>query len=72
MIRQVEVQSEEEYLVALHAVEVQREVNRAARTAPGGRGLLVTEQMVHEKGDELLRQVLENAIRGQAGVKKKR
>lgn len=71
MIRQIEVNSEEEWLVAVHALEVQREVNRAARSAPEGRGLQVTEEAVHEKGDGFLREILENALRREAGAKKK-
>ncbi len=72
MIRPMEINSEEEWLVAQRAVAVQREVSRAARAAEPGRGLMETEAMVHEQGDELLRMILENAIRQQVGTKKKR
>ena len=48
MIRPMEVNSEEEWLVAQRAVAVQREVSRAARAAEPGRGLMETEAMVHE------------------------
>lgn len=72
MIRQIEVNSEEEWLVAQHAVEVQREVSRAARAAQPGRGLMETEAKLHERGDEFLRTILENAVRQHVGAKKKR
>ena len=71
MIRPMEINSEEEWLVAQRAVEVQREVSRAAGAAEPGRGLMETEAMVHEQGEKFLRMVLENAIRQQVGTKKK-
>ena len=72
MIRPMEINSEEEWLVAQRAVEVQREVSRAAGAAEPGRGLMETEAMVHEQGEKFLRLILENAIRQQVGTKKKR
>ncbi len=72
MIRQIEINSEEEWLVAQRAVEVQREVSQAARAARPGRGLMATEAMVHAQGEEFLRMILENAVRQQVGAKKKR
>lgn len=71
MIRQIEINNEEEWLVAQRALEVQREVSRAARAAKPGRGLMVTEAMMHEQGEKFLRMILENALRQQVGTKKK-
>ena len=71
MIREIQVNSEEELVVALHALEVLREVNRAARGAAPGQGLMATEIALHEKGDEFLRGILQRAVEQQGGIKKK-
>ena len=70
MIRQIEVNSEEEWLVAQRALEVHRAVSRAARAAQPGRGLMETEAKLHEQGDGLLRTILENAVRQHVEAKK--
>ncbi len=63
--------SAEELLAAESAVLVMRSVNAAVKSAPHGQGLFQVEAMLHEKGFDHLRQMLELSLASQEGAQKK-
>jgi hypothetical protein len=50
--------SDRERLIAEQAIETLRAVDQAANDAPHGQGLSCMEAVIHEKGFDLLRQIM--------------
>jgi hypothetical protein len=63
--------TDSERLVAEQAVLTYRALERAAATAPHGKGLATLEGVIHDKGFEHLRNMLSVAAASQAEAKKK-
>jgi hypothetical protein len=59
MSQQIEVADENERLIALQAIETYRALRQAMKTAPHGRGLATLEAVVHDKGFEHLKQMMQ-------------
>lgn len=67
----IEVDNENERLVALQAVETYRALRKAMKDAPHGRGLATMEAVVRDQGFEHLRQMFDSAVREHPEAQKK-
>lgn len=63
--------SNEERLVAEQAVTTYRALQQAAATAPMGKGLSALESVIHDKGFEHLRAMLQTATGSRPEAQKK-
>jgi hypothetical protein len=70
MSHHVEVETEQERLIALQAVETYRALQKAVKEAPHGQGLAFTEAVVHDKGFEHLRTMYQTALRNHPAAQK--
>jgi hypothetical protein len=71
LAKSIAVANETEALIALHALETYRALQRAVKDAPHGKGLAFTEAVVHDKGFEHLRKMYEAALREHPEAQKK-
>jgi hypothetical protein len=71
MAESISVESEQEKLVALQAIETYRALKQAVKDAPHGKGLAFTEAVVHDKGFDHLRKMYESALREHSEAQKK-
>jgi len=67
----IEVQDEQERLVALQAIETYRALRHAVRTAPHGAGLATCEAVVHDKGFDHLKRMLQSVVGEHPAAQKK-
>jgi hypothetical protein len=67
----IEIQDEQERLVALQAIETYRALRQAMKTAEHGKGLATCEQVIHDKGFEHLARMLQSVIREHPEAQKK-
>lgn len=67
---QVQVNSEEERLIAEQALLMYRESVAAADAAPHGQGLAAIEDAVLERGRDQMRLTIEQALKAQARAQK--
>jgi hypothetical protein len=63
--------SPEELLAAESAVLTMRSLTSAAKAAPHGKGMACVETVLHEKGFEHLRKMLQAAVASHEGAQKK-
>lgn len=63
--------SPEELLAAESAVLTMRSLLEAVKTAPQGQGMACVESVIHDKGFEHLRKMLEAAAASHPGAQKK-
>jgi hypothetical protein len=63
--------TDRERLVAEQAVTTYRALEKAAATAPVGQGLATLENIIHDKGFEHLRNMLQTAAASRAEAQKK-
>ena len=59
----IEVQDEQERLVALQAIETYRALRHAVKAAPHGTGLAACEAVIHDQGFDHLKQMLQRVVR---------
>ena len=71
MSQQIEVQDENERLVALQAIETYRALRQAMKAAPHGKGLATLEAVVHDKGFDHLKRMLEQVTTEHPEAQKK-
>ena len=63
--------TDRERLVAEHALTTYRALEQAAASAPVGKGLATLENIIHDKGFEHLRKMLETAAASRSEAQKK-
>jgi hypothetical protein len=63
--------TDRERLVAEQAVTTYRALEQAAVTAPMGQGLATLENVIHDKGFEHLRNMLQTAVASRSEAQKK-
>lgn len=71
MADSIRVETEQEKLVALQAIETYRALQQAAKTAPHGKGLETVEAVVHDKGFDHLRAMYQSALQERPEAQKK-
>jgi len=71
MAQPVQVENEDERLVALQALETYRALQHAVKTAPHGKGLATVEAVVRDKGFDQLQKAYEAALREHPEAQKK-
>ena len=71
MAQQIEVDDENERLVALQAIETYRALRQAMKTAPHGKGLATLETVVHDKGFDHLKRMLQQVTAEHPEAQKK-
>jgi hypothetical protein len=71
MPQSIEIQDENERLVALQAIETYRALRQAVKTAPHGKGLATVEAVVHDKGFEHLKKMFQQALEEHPQAQKK-
>ena len=63
--------TENERLMAEHAVLAYRAVEAAAMSAPMGKGMETVERVIHDKGSEYLRAMIQTAISARPEAQKR-
>jgi hypothetical protein len=63
--------TDRERLIAEQAIETLRALDRAAEQAPHGQGLAHLEACIHDKGFDLLRQIMTSTASAQAEAQKR-
>jgi hypothetical protein len=71
LAQSIMIDDEQERLVVLQALETYRALKQAVKDAPHGKGLAFTEAVVHDKGLDHLRSMLESALRDHPEAQKK-
>jgi hypothetical protein len=67
----IQVDNEQEKLVALQAIQTYRALQQAVKSAPRGKGLATVEAVVHDKGFDHLRKMYESALQDHPEAQKK-